>query len=228
MHRHSLIAAIFLTLLIGSSGAAHATNYNEGTQGDLSNAPGAPTNIGNLTLGENYVVGSSIPSGAPIPGGHGALVNQDNDFFTFTVAHGFELSAFDLVSDTSIVAGDRFFLGIYQGATAPVDPTNPTPAGLLGYTLPGTPQIGSNVLPDLAASDEPGFPPLATHFTGALGAGTYTVWLVDGDSPVSYDLDLHVAAVPEPATWSLMIGGLGLMGARLRRRSRRSMQAVVS
>jgi hypothetical protein len=222
MLRQLQIAALSFALLAGASTVAHATNYNEGTQGDLSDLPGAPTTIGVLTASDNYIVGSTIPSGDPIPGGHGALTNQDNDFFTFTVAAGHQLSAFDIVGDTTINTGDRFFLGIYSGGTASVDPTNPTPAGLLGYTLPGTPQIGTDVLPDLAASDEAGFPPLPTHFSGALGAGTYTVWLVDGDSPVSYDLDLHVASVPEPATWSLMIGGVGLMGARLRRRSHRA------
>lgn len=217
MHCHIQIAFLSLALFAGAS-AANATNYNEGFQGDLSGLPGAPTNIGILTLGENYVVGSSIPSGDPIPDGHGALANQDNDFFTFTVAPRSELSAFDIVSDTSISAGDRFFLGIYSGATASVDPTNPTPAGLLGYTLPGTPQIGSDVLPDLAASNEPGFPPLPTHFKGALGAGAYTVWLVDGDRPVSYDLDLHVAAVPEPASWAMLLLGFGVIGTVVRRR----------
>ncbi len=227
MHRHLKLAALSLTMLAGASAAANATTYNEGTQGDLSGAPGAPTNIGVLSLGDNYVVGSTIPSG-PVIDSHGALANQDNEFFTFTVAAGSQLSAFDIVGDTSMVTGDRAFLGIYAGATASVDPTNPTPAGLLGYTLPGTPQIGTDVLPDLAASNEPGFPPLPVHFSAPLGAGTYTVWLVDADFPVSYDLDLHVGSVPEPATWSLMIGGFGLMGARLRRRSHRAIQAVVS
>jgi hypothetical protein len=208
--------------LAGLGATANATSYNEGTQGDLSDHPSAPTNLGALTMGGNYIAGSSIPSGAPIPGGHGALTNQDNDFFTFIVPTGEVLSQFDLVSDTSIVPGDRFFLGLYPGDTSPVDPSNPTPAGLLGYALPGTPQIGADLLPVLAASDDPGFPPLPTHFSGGLGAGAYTVWLVDGDSPVHYDLDLVVAPAPEPASWALMIAGLGLVGGALRRRGARN------
>lgn len=227
MHRHLQTAALSLAMLAGASAAANATTYNEATQGDLSGSPTAPTNIEVLALGDNYVVGSTVPSG-PVIDSHGALANQDNEFFSFKVAAGSQLSAFDIVGDTMIVASDRAFLGIYSGSTASVDPTNPTPAGLLGYTLPGKPQIGTDVLPDLAASSVPGFPPLPAHFSGPLGAGTYTVWLVDADNPVSYDLDLHVGSVPEPATWSLMIGGLGLMGARLRRRSPRAIQALVS
>ena len=203
---------------------ASATAYNEGTQGDLSNSPTAPTNIGTLTNGNNYIVGSSVPSGAAIPGGHGALANQDNDFFTFTVPTGDALTHFDLLGNTSIVAGDRFFLGIYSGATAPVDPSNPTPAGLLGYTLPGVPQIGTDVLPALAASNEPGFPTLASNFSGSLPAGQYTVWIVDGDQPLHYGVDLQVAAVPEPATWALML--VGLAGAMLRRRGSTKVGAI--
>jgi hypothetical protein len=193
----------------------------------LSNLPGAPTSIGTLSAGDNYVVGSSIPSGSPIPDGHGALTNQDNDFFTFTVPAGFVLSQFDLEGDSSIVGSDRFFLGIYSGDTSPVDPSNPSPAGLLGYTLPGAAQIGTDVLPALGAANEPGFPAL-TGFSGSLGAGAYTVWLVDGDSPVSYDLDLVASPTPEPAMWTLMMAGVGLTGARLRRRERRTVQAIAS
>ena len=166
--------------------------------------------------------------GPQIPGGHGALENQDNDFFTFTVPVGDVLSHFDIVRDSSIVPGDRFFLGLYPGNTSPVDPSNPSPAGLLGYALPGTSAIGTDVLPALAASNDPGFPPLPTHFSGSLGAGQYTVWVVDGDSPVHYDIDLAVAAAPEPATWVLMIAGIGLTGAMLRRRRLGAVRAIVA
>lgn len=214
--------------IAGVGASANATNYDEGTQGDLSNLPGAPTNIGALTDGDNYIVGSTIPSGSPIPGGHGALTNQDNEFFTFTVAKGKVLSQFKIMSDTTIASGDRFFLGIYPGATSPVNPSSPTPAGLLGYTLPGPSQIGTDVLPALAASNEPGFPALPNHFSGSLGAGAYTVWLVDGNQPVHYDLGLTVSAIPEPASWALMMVGVGLMGAAVRRRRPQTPAAIVA
>jgi hypothetical protein len=98
----------------------------------------------------------------------------------------------------------------------------------LGYTLPGAPQIGTDLLPALAASDEPGFPPLPDHFSGSLGAGAYTVWLVDGDSPLHYDVDLAVSSAPEPTTWLLMMTGVGLTGAMLRRRRLGTIQAIAS
>ncbi len=41
----------------------------------------------------------------------------------------------------------------------------------------------------------------------------------NNDSADGYRLDsISVAAVPEPATWALMISGFGLAGASLRRR----------
>jgi hypothetical protein len=218
----TLLCGVLAGATLGLAANANATNYDEGVQGDLSDSAAAPTDLGALTLGDNLIVGSSIPSGSPIPGGHGALTVQDNDFFTFAISRGEVLSQFVLRGDSTIVSGDRFFLGIYAGTTSPVDPTNPSPAGLLGYTLPGAPQIGTDLLPALAASDEPGFPPLPTHFSGSLPAGNYTVWLVDGDSPVDYDLDLTVSPVPEPATWVVMMAGLGLTGAVLRRRGVRT------
>jgi hypothetical protein len=228
MHRLLHIAALSAALLTGVGATAHATSYNETISGDLSDLPGQPTNIGTLTPGNNYVLGSSVPSGAPIPDGHGALAIQDNDFFTFTVPTGYALSQFDIVGDTSISSGDRFFLGIYPGSQTSVDPSNPTPDGLLGYTLPGTPQIGTDVLSALAASDEAGFPALSSHFSGDLEAGNYTVWLVDGDSPLHYDLDLGISAVPEPSMWMLMLAGVGLLGTALRRRASRTVQPAVS
>jgi hypothetical protein len=232
MHRLLHIAALSTALLAGMGAAAHATAYNEATNGDLSDLSSQPTNIGTLTPGNNSVIGSSIPSGAPIPDGHGALAVQDNDFFTFNVPTGYVLSQFDIVDD--ITTDDRFFLGIYPGTQASVDPSNPTPAGLLGYTLPGTalPSLanpnGPNFLPDIAASDEPGFPTLTNHFPGVLGAGAYTVWLVDGDQPLHYELDLGISAVPEPSMWMLMMAGVGLLGAALRRRAPRAVQASIS
>ena len=224
----ALLGGLVVGLALGLGASANATNYSEATQGDLSNLAGAPTDIGNLTLGANHVAGASIPSGSMIPNGHGALTNQDNDFFTFTVPKGYVLSQFDLGSDTIINPGDRFFLGLYPGATSPVDPKNPSPIGLLGYALPGTPQIGTDLLPVLAASNDPGFPPLPQHFSGSLPAGKYKVWLVDGDTPVHYDLNLAVAPAPEPAMWTLMIAGIGLTGAMLRGRSGQAHRGVAA
>ena len=229
LRRLALAAAI---ISLGS--AAHATNYSEGPVvggpdapyevDDLSDSgvvsptiPGSgPTYIGALTLGSNFITGASIPYGTPSPMGD---EYQDNDYASFTVPTGDVLSHLYLSGSTRIVPGDLFFVGIASGDSIKVTP--PSSAGLLGYTLVSTSMIGSDILPALGMSDPPGFsgPPFsgATTFSGALPSGTYSLWLLDGDRPVSYDLNLQVSAAPEPSIWLLMIAGIGGIGLILRR-----------
>ena len=63
----------------------------------------------------------------------------------------------------------------------------------------------------------------AFYLTGvSLAPGNHSIdvtgnWGPKGGS-FGGQLDFTVAAVPEPATWSLMIGGFGLLGAAMRRR----------
>ena len=227
--------------LLGLAQTAHATNYNEGAiigdtghpdtdviyeVHDLSSVSSSPTNMGALTRGANVITGATIPYGPVTNAMTGERMNQDNDYVTFTVPKGDLLSSLYLVAPsstdpdgTTITAGDRFFMGIATGTSVNVTP--PSSVGLLGYTLLTSDQIGTDILPALGASDPPGFsgPPFsgATTFDGPLGAGTYTLWMLDGDNPVHYQLDLQVSSAPEPGTWALMFLGLGAAGAALRR-----------
>ncbi|MGL4541450.1 MAG: PEPxxWA-CTERM sorting domain-containing protein, partial [Polymorphobacter sp.] len=44
--------------------------------------------------------------------------------------------------------------------------------------------------------------------------------------PTAWDLDnVSVTAVPEPASWALLIGGFGLVGSALRRARKRAATA---
>jgi hypothetical protein len=49
------------------------------------------------------------------------------------------------------------------------------------------------------------------------GGATYGAGFTDGTDVLDYVGEISVAAVPEPATWAMMICGLGLVGASLRR-----------
>jgi len=93
------------------------------------------------------------------------------------------------------------------------------------YTLPSTLTLAFNDAP-------------ATAFTNAditrrgvnwqeitVGFRATTSTTPRGDAFTGLDNVSFTAAVPEPATWSLMIGGFGVMGAALRRRVRSAIAA---
>lgn len=63
-------------------------------------------------------------------------------------------------------------------------------------------------------------------FNGQLALGNWTLNISDRDASItgslgSWSININpvAAAVPEPATWGMMIGGLALVGAQMRRRS---------
>ncbi|MBT2188455.1 PEP-CTERM sorting domain-containing protein [Sphingobium sp. H33] len=59
-------------------------------------------------------------------------------------------------------------------------------------------------------------------FNGINPNGTWKVWLWDdqiANVGSLQSVSLKIAAVPEPATWAMMIGGLALAGLQMRRRA---------
>jgi hypothetical protein len=64
----------------------------------------------------------------------------------------------------------------------------------------------------------------------ALGSGTVAGRIsnsgTDNNGPVLDDLSLSITAVPEPATWAMMILGFGVIGGALRRRQRPALAAA--
>ena len=62
----------------------------------------------------------------------------------------------------------------------------------------------------------------ATSALVTLAAGTYALtfsaYTEGGDNSALID-KVSIAAVPEPATWGLMIAGFGMIGATMRRRA---------
>lgn len=66
--------------------------------------------------------------------------------------------------------------------------------------------------------------------TGLLTAGSHTLTFVGGSDPgqtAFLDNVTAVSAVPEPGTWGLMLSGVGLMGALLRRRKAKAASSRV-
>jgi hypothetical protein len=199
--RTAKCAALALALVVSVSASA-ATVWKESVNGDLSNNPLAPT-ILTLAPGSNDVIGK-----AGGPPGSGALAPFDQDFFTFTVPNGYELTSLDavkvhLLDPTDTVA----FIAIQGGSQITYDvspPFNGTAAGLLGWLHVAPGDQGTNILPAMGAS---GFG--ATGFTGPLGPGQYSVWVQD-DLPFKYDFSFEIG-VPEPSTWAMMLVGFAAL-----------------
>jgi PEP-CTERM motif len=225
--------AALAAAVLAVASAARATDYFESSYGgDFSNDSSHPTQLipnpdpTSLTplafaAGDNIV--------------YGATGNFDNDYFSFTIAPGEELKALTaLPTVPPQTDSDRFFIGIAAGPTVPdistfMDGSGNfvTASGLLGWTL--FHEGDGNILPALGSASSADFPPFpgAAGFQGALGPGTYSMWVLDGDPPAgrAYSLDFTVG-VPEPASWALMLTGFGLAGGALRRRVRQRVAAV--
>ena len=225
MFRAAIIASLAATVL--APVAAHATNFIETT--DFSNDPAHPTLLGSLTPGSNLISGVINTYGDRV-GPHGERTNEDMDYVTFVVPTGYRLTNFIVSAGTSIVTDprvDSLFLGLASGDHVTVDPSFNSAAGLLGWTLVTQAQLGNDILPAIGAATAPGFPvPGATGFTGPLGAGTYSLWLYDGDEAATYRFTAVAAAVPEPATWAMMMTGFGAIGLGLRRRSKQAVRVA--
>lgn len=168
--------------------ARAAIVLDEATFGDFSDDRLAPTVV-TLETGMNVIAGFSGQS--PVPDMH------DLDYVRFTVPVGHVLTRF-LVQD-AYVGGAFSFVGMQAGpvVTIPWNWTNVN-SPLLGWSHFGSADVGSDLLPTMARS------PGSVGFTPPLGAGTYTLWIMELDiSQVSsYRFGLEVAPIPGPsAAW---------------------------
>lgn len=186
---------------LAATPAHAATTYDESVSGDLSDGGLSPTSLV-FGLGSNQVFGVT---GRSIAGGP-----VDRDYFSFVISPGMVLNAIQALPGTiSIGASTVSFVGLQLGSQVTVDPAMATAAPLLGYYHFGTADAGNDILPTI------GLGPGAQGFTGPLGAGSYAVWLQEtavGSASYKFDFQVSTAAVPEPATWMMMIVGFGTIG----------------
>jgi hypothetical protein len=153
------------------------------------------------------VAGSNLldaTSGGPGP---------DRDYLRVTVPSGLRLTQIKLNAFTSAFDG-KAFIGVQAGAAVTVDPANPDPSLLFGYS-----HFGPDVQPlsppyDYLPSIGTGVG--ASGFTGALGPGQYSFWLqqTSAASPSTYQFDFVLEAstpvalpVPLPR-WALLAQAL--------------------
>ena len=194
-----------LAILI-SAGTATATNiWYEPTDGELSDDYLNPTAL-TLTYGAG---GDDIFFQTP------ESLTTDRDYFTITVASGYELSSLVLTQFDTSPSTNLGFIAVSSGASFATPPASPNPALLLGYALVGTAHVGTDILDDLGAAAG------TIGFSGALGSGTYSFWAQDNTAfDEDWTLTFVTSPIPEPSTGLLM--GLGLVGLSARRRALRA------
>jgi len=181
--------------------------YNGGT-GSLGSGPG--TNYG-ISFSNNAIACSVQPGGncnsGDLPTGGNLLFFLSGSASTMNVAGGFDTGFSFFYSAINSPA----FVNVYSGLdgtgsllatinlpTTPSDPGSPACAG--GQFCPYVP-IGVSFAGTAMSVD----------FGGSANQVAFAGITLNSDTPGP--------AVPEPATWAMMIAGMGLVGASMRRRS---------
>lgn len=153
-------------------------------------------------------------------------INPDNGpanaFITIDLGAAYSLATFELFNTHNTGYGDRG-----TGAFTIVAGNSVSDLGAGNYTLSGTTYVIANgVLTAAPVSD-----PISGQMFAATNPGTFRYLQFLPTSVASanaaccgsnvYGLaELRIAAVPEPATWAMMLAGFGLVGFGLRRRAK--------
>lgn len=175
--------------------------------------------------------GNLYASQNDISGGNGNFATSYDDFTITTASYltGFEwvggyfngaispISAFTvaLYADNGGVPGALFAFGSFGGNEAVIaDPIYSYSASFADFLVgPGTYWV--SFVPDI------GFPPQWGWATSATGTNNAYQDFFGVGAPINVNLAFTVLgrAVPEPASWAMMIAGFGLVGAAMRRRA---------
>jgi hypothetical protein len=164
-HWHRLAACLFAFAM-----HAEAFAWDEAVDGDLSSLNTAPTPIA-FTTGVNVVKGT-------MGGDAGDGIPVDRDFFTFTLAPNQTVTSINV---RVFGPGGASFYAIGPGTSINLS----SAATHLSNALISGP---GEILPTLAAG--PYFD--GTGLSNPIGSGTYTVWLQELSSVVTYDFTYTV------------------------------------
>ena len=195
MKKNFLVAAI-ATGMIGGIASADLM-WDEAIDGDLSGDYQNPTQLFTKGVNNHVIFTTNDVDGV------------DREYFTLTIAEGFELAAIVLdVFETDPVS-NLGFIGVAAGNVFPTPPDAPDVTSLLGYYLPGTGDVGNDILQSMGNGGG------SQGFSGPLGPGSYSFWVQEtGPSVDNWDLNFIVTEIPAPGAVAL----LGLAGLASRRR----------
>jgi hypothetical protein len=184
-------------LAAGFAASAHAVDFTEPTDGDLSDDR-FNTSQFTLDLGANTFVSQTANSND--------FVNGDIDYLTVTIPTGLQLDSI-ILNESSANGDDTAFIGLAPGEDFPVDPMAPDPSLLTGFVLTDGSLIGTNILDDLQNFDP----------SPILGESTQSFWIQQtGTALTTVSLTFNVSVIPAPGAAALF-GFAGLAAARRRR-----------
>lgn len=192
-----IVSPLLVACLLAPATATAAIVHNEAVDGDFSGNGLAPTFV-SVGAGTNTLIGGT--------GG------GDRDYFSITVPAGSALTAL-FVREGTTVRGSSSFIGVQAGGQVTLPPDAGTAAGLLGWHLYATSDIGDDILPLMGAAGNG-----AGGFAPPLGSGTYAFWVQELGGATSYRFDLEVTPIPEPSAVLLLGLGIAVLGWRLARR----------
>jgi len=210
-----IVKVIGIGLAVLGAPRLTAAAYNESVDGDLSGNYLSPTTVAVVANGSTSITGTIA--------GAGNGVSTDLDYFKVTVPPGQTLAAL-LVRSGTTTGGTGSFIGVYDGA-AGTNPATATGAQLRGYYLYKVADINTDILDDMGTFNFNGTNP-SQGFTPPLPAGDYTFWIQEGaNGTFNYNMELQL--VPEPAGWLLGLAGLAMMGRRGKKRGEKRVARIV-